>query len=86
MSTRKIASMASLCGMVTGVTLDGEAKCEISMYYGQGSFIEAKGTLDKYQLHSLAIFAITSLEAIEKQERDRANYTANILAKLRGAR
>ncbi len=86
MSTRKIASMGSLCGTVTGLTLDGEAKCEMSMYYAHGSVLEAKGTLDKWQLHSLAIFAITALDAIEKHERDRANYTANILAKLRGAR
>lgn len=85
-STRKVASMDAACLVVNNercVTDDG-VRCDLRIYYALGSSIGAVGRLNKWSLHQLAREALDGLAAIERYERDRADFTAGMITQLKG--
>ena len=86
MTVRKIATLKAARAIVRPVVTGNvsEVPCEITLWYGDGSRLEAKGILGKYDLDAIARFALQGLERIKAQELDRANSTQAMLNRLRG--
>lgn len=84
MATRKIATLYGARGEILSTTpaVNNTVNCRLTLFYGDASRVEAAGSLDKWQLHSLARFALDGLAQVEAQERAAMESTRRLAAGL----